>query len=108
MSHWPKLGHTASPGWEAGDCFSSRLPCAQPKLKGSAPLKKGKEDIGEPLMISATLKKSLCVGFWAIFISSPKNYLSYSPFSIALIIPFFFLVMLLIGELPKTICNNNT
>lgn len=32
----------------------------------------------------------LCVGFLAVFISSPKNYLSYSPFSIALIIPFFF------------------
>lgn len=60
-------------------------------------------------VVSATLEEYLCIGFLGIFISLPKNYLSYSPISIALIIPFLFLVMLFMGNsrLPKTICNNN-
>lgn len=66
-------------------------------------------DIAEQLTVSATREGYLCIGCLDIFISLPKNYLSYSPFSIALIIPFLFSVMLLMGNslLPKTICNNN-
>lgn len=72
-------------------------------------MEEGKVEIGEQLVLSATLKKHLYIGFSAIFISSPKNYLFMLSFCCCIGLLFLFLVMLLTGNslLPQTICNNN-
>ena len=68
-SHWPELGHMASPRRQARECLFSRQPHGRTKLRGSAPLEEGKVDIGGLLVSSDTLG-----GFLAIFVLPPKNH----------------------------------
>lgn len=95
----------ASPRWETGECLSSTIEDHVPSQKSRVLLrwKKGRW-VWENrlLLIPARLEQHVCMGFLAIFIASPKNYLPDS-FSMALIIPSLCFVMLLMGphDFPK-------